>query len=361
MSAMFERQATKKAAKARIGLYGVSGSGKTWTALLIAEVLADGGRIGLIDTEAGSASKYADRFEFYPATMKKPFSPDRFVKTIDEANASDLAVLIIDGASPFWEGVGGILTIVDESKARSSSGGWKDGTPQQQRIVEAIVNARPHVIVTMRAKSETVREVDGRGKTVIRKIGMKPVQRDGFEYEFDFLLYLDQDHSAVIEKARMHGQVGQRIEADPSADPAPVVLWSREVAAWLNDGVVDEPVAPPSPPSDTPATPPVADGPPPPAEDLTGGLADPAPAAPPAETAGAPTAERVAARARIAATMTALVDFNSARDWKAEVAAKLPEWYGGKTAERALDDTEAANLADRLEAILQVSRERAPA
>src|SRR5260221_489990 len=138
--ALFGRQATKKAAKARIGVYGVSGSGKTWIALLIAEVLAgEGGTIGLLDTEAGSASKYADRFTFYPETMKKPFSPDRFVGTIDAANASEIDVLIIDGASPFWEGVGGILAIVDESKSRSSAGGWKDGTPQYQRLVEAIV------------------------------------------------------------------------------------------------------------------------------------------------------------------------------------------------------------------------------
>ena len=251
--ALFTRQATKKAAKARIATYGVSGSGKTWTALLIAgelaaaELAAGGtGKIGLLDTEAGSASKYADRFTFFAQTFRKPYSPDRFVATIDAANASDIDVLVIDGMSPFWEGVGGILAIVDESKARSSAGGWKDGTPQQQRLIEAIVTARPHIVLTMRAKSETVREQDSRGKTVIRKIGMKPVQRDGFEYEFDFLLWLDQDHSAVVEKARMHGQVGARIEADADADPQPIVAWARGIAAWLRDGTEEDPPAAPA-------------------------------------------------------------------------------------------------------------------
>lgn len=364
---LFERQATKKAAKARIGIYGVSGSGKTWTALLIAEVLAgEGGKIGALDTEAGSMSKYADRFAFFPATMKKPFSPDRFVQFVDAANASDIDVLVIDGASPFWEGVGGILAIVDESRARSSSGGWKDGTPQQQRIVEAIVNCRPHVIVTMRAKSDSSPVKDERtGKVSVRKIGLKPTQRDGFEYEFDFLLYLDQDHSATIEKARMHGQVGLRIDADHDAEVQPIVAWAREVSAWLSEGVADDPapVAPVTPPADTPATPPAAAPTAAPAADLTGGLAEPPPATPRAEAeptqAGAPSPEREAARARIAAAMVGLRDLNPNRQWADEVSAKLPEWYSGKTAERALDDVEAANLADRLEAILEVSRANA--
>lgn len=363
---LFERQATKKAAKARIGIYGVSGSGKTWTALLIAEVLAGGGKIGALDTEAGSMSKYADRFTFFPATMKKPFSPDRFVGFIDAANASDIDVLVIDGASPFWEGVGGILAIVDESRARSSSGGWKDGTPQQQRIVEAIVNCRPHIIVTMRAKSDSSPVKDERtGKVSVQKIGLKPTQRDGFEYEFDFLLYLDQDHTATIEKARMHGQVGLRVAADPDADPQPIVAWARTVGAWLSEGVAEQPVAPVTPPPVTPATPTTPATPP---ADLTGGLAEPPPPTPadtppaaptPAENAGAPSPAREAARARISAAMTALHEFNPNRQWADEVSAKLPDWYAGKTAERALDDVEAANLADRLEAILEVSRQNA--
>lgn len=360
--ALFSQQATKKAAKARIALYGVSGSGKTWTALLIAQVLAgESGRIAALDTEAGSMSKYADRFKFFPVTMKKPFSPDRFVGVLDAANADpSIDVLVIDGMSPFWEGVGGILAIVDESKARSSSGGWKDGTPQQQRIIEAIVNARPHVVLTMRAKSETVRETDSRGKTVIRKIGMRPVQRDGFEYEFDFLLWLDQDHSAVIEKARMHGQVGTRIEADPDADPQPVVAWAQEIARWLGEGVV-EAVAPVSPPADTPATPaPVAPlpAPVPAGVDPLAPTPAPAPAPAPAEPA-AISAERVATRARIAETMKALSALDPNRQWGEEVAAKLPEWYGGLVGESHLDDVQAANLADRLEAVLEVNRKAA--
>ena len=53
------KKATKKQAKLRLTLDGPPGSGKTYSALELAKHL--GGRTALIDTEHGSASKYADR------------------------------------------------------------------------------------------------------------------------------------------------------------------------------------------------------------------------------------------------------------------------------------------------------------
>ena len=54
--------ATKEQSKARVALDGPSGSGKTYTALTIAAAL--GSRIAVIDTERGSARKYANEFAF---------------------------------------------------------------------------------------------------------------------------------------------------------------------------------------------------------------------------------------------------------------------------------------------------------
>jgi RecA/RadA recombinase len=56
------KKATKSQIKVRLALSGASGSGKTFSALAIASEL--GGPIAVIDTEHGSASRYADRFDF---------------------------------------------------------------------------------------------------------------------------------------------------------------------------------------------------------------------------------------------------------------------------------------------------------
>jgi len=52
------RRATRQQSKLRMTIDGPAGSGKTYTALRLAHMLAEGGPIAVIDTERGSASKY---------------------------------------------------------------------------------------------------------------------------------------------------------------------------------------------------------------------------------------------------------------------------------------------------------------
>jgi len=63
-----------------LALIGPSGSGKTTTALTIATDLAPDGRITLIDTERGSASKYADLLRFDIGSVRAPPTPGRPVR-----------------------------------------------------------------------------------------------------------------------------------------------------------------------------------------------------------------------------------------------------------------------------------------
>src|SRR6185503_9937039 len=74
-------QATKEQAKARVALAGPSGSGKTWTSLVMATGLAQGGKIAVIDTERGSASKYAGPFTFDRLNLYR-YDPRDLVKAL---------------------------------------------------------------------------------------------------------------------------------------------------------------------------------------------------------------------------------------------------------------------------------------
>src|SRR3990172_8628166 len=102
--------ATKEKSKARIALIGPSGSGKTYTALSLAAGL--GSAIGLIDTENGSASKYADDFKFSTLSLTE-FSPATYVEAIKAAEQAGFDVLIIDSLSHAWMGRGGALEMVE--------------------------------------------------------------------------------------------------------------------------------------------------------------------------------------------------------------------------------------------------------
>lgn len=228
--------ATREQAKARVALAGPSGSGKTYTALSLATNMAP--RVALIDTERGSASKYAagasgKGFTFDTLQMSK-YDPRDLVKALAAAGQAGYGAVIVDSLSHFWMGTGGMLELVDSIGKRSGGGGqwggWKDARPFERAMIDALLSYPGHVIVTMRTKSEWVIEEDQRGKKQPKKIGTRAEQRDGIEYEFDIVGDLDQENTLVISKSRCDELSGAVINR-PGSDMAATVL------AWLEDGV----------------------------------------------------------------------------------------------------------------------------
>jgi hypothetical protein len=202
-------KAIRKAAKGRVALVGPSNSGKTYTALSIAEVLAAGGTVAVIDTEHGSASKYSDDFNFVVQELDT-FSPDILIASLKEAEELGAAVCVIDSLSHFWMGTDGMLDQVSKQAKRknyaSEFPAWKDVGPKEKASWDAILQSRMHVIATLRTKTEyVIDEVEignGRTKKVPRKVGLAPVQRQGLEYEFDIVADLDPDQNFVVSKTR---------------------------------------------------------------------------------------------------------------------------------------------------------------
>jgi hypothetical protein len=223
--------AVKEQEKARLALAGPAGSGKTWSALSIAQGL--GSRLAVIDTEKGSASKYAGDFAF--ETLKLyTYDPRDLPKALSAAAAREFDVVIVDSLSHFWMGTDGLLAQVDRITARSTSknswSAWKDANPMEQAMIDALLTYPGHVIVTMRTKTEWVVTENEQGKKEPKKIGTKPVQRDGIEYEFDLVGDLDLDNTLVVSKTRISTLTG-KVFVRPDA------ALGRSIHEWLADGV----------------------------------------------------------------------------------------------------------------------------
>ena len=229
------KKATKFAAKLRLALAGPSGSGKTYTALTLATALADGGDVAVIDTERGSASKYADLFQFDVQELES-FHPNNYINAIHEAEAAGYAVLVIDSLSHAWNGPGGLLEQVENITKRSKSGSsfnaWGEATPLQNRLIDTITRSKLHIICTMRTKTEYVIEPNSYGKMSPRKVGTAPVQRADVEYEFDVYGDMDIDNTLIIHKSRCSelagaviakpdGQVAEALKRWLAGEPAP--------------------------------------------------------------------------------------------------------------------------------------------
>ena len=218
----FFKKAVKAEAKLRLAIAGPSGSGKTYTSLAIASAL--GGPIAVVDTEHGSASKYADLFEFDVLELEPPFHPERYMTAIREAANAGYKVVILDSLSHAWSGTGGLLDVVNEATKRSASKnayteGWSKGTPIQNQLTDAIVRADLHIIATMRSKAEYVMEAGSNGKVHPKKVGLAPIQKDGMEYEFDIVLTMNQENEAIVEKTRCP-ELSGRVLTKPGSDIA---------------------------------------------------------------------------------------------------------------------------------------------
>lgn len=226
------KQATKEQAKARIALFGPSGAGKTKTSLRIAKGL--GNKIALIDSERGSASKYADDHEFDVCNLDKK-NINEYVSLIKDAGKEGYEVLIIDSLSHAWQELLEEIDTVAKAKYRGNTwSAWSEGTPKQRKLVDAILDYPGHVIATMRSKTEWVQEKDERsGKTKPVRVGLSPEQGKNIEYEFDMLFEINPEHYCTIIKDRT-GKFQDKIIQYPDEK------FGEEIKAWLCSGKVPE-------------------------------------------------------------------------------------------------------------------------
>jgi hypothetical protein len=236
------QKAVKSQKKLRLAFDGPSGSGKTLSALRCARgLVGPAGRIGVIDTERKSASLYAKKIEggFDSGALEGEFRPRNYVEAIESAAEAGYDVIVIDSLSHAWNATGGALDLVDRKTAASRSKsafseGWREVTPEHNAMVNAMLQCKAHVIVTMRTKVEYVLEENEHGKKVPVKKGMAPVQREGLEYEFDGVLDLDQSHRAIPSKTRAEFLDGQVI-------PLVTEKLGEQFRAWLEDGAPEAP------------------------------------------------------------------------------------------------------------------------
>ena len=200
---MVLQKATRKKTKLRLNLSAPSGAGKTYSALLMAKgLVGDWDKIAVIDTENGSASLYEHLGAFNTIELTPPFSPERYIQAIKACVDGGMECIIIDSSSHEWSGPGGCLEINDALAASRFKGNtwaaWSETNPRHDAFLSAVLHCPVHVITCTRSKTETIQEG---GK--VKKIGMKDVQREGWEYELTISLGIDRDtHKAIASKDR---------------------------------------------------------------------------------------------------------------------------------------------------------------
>ena len=236
-------KAKREKSKARICLTGASGGGKTLSSLYLAYgMTGNWDKIAVIDSERGRALLYANRSdlgtgEFLHCDLEPPYTTERYIEAMREAEklVGEDGVIIIDSGSHAWKGEGGVLDYkeqISSQRGKTDFSAWNDAGKVQNRFIDTIMDLNCSVIVTLRSKSEYVQEKDPEtGKSTVRKLGLAPVQRDDFEYEFMLVMDCDKEtHNATIIKDNtfldaqgFYGKITPEL--------------GKQLREWMNEGV----------------------------------------------------------------------------------------------------------------------------
>lgn len=236
--------AQRRASKLRLALTGPAGAGKTYTMLQILALLIPNARVAVIDSESGSASKYArirgkpvatremiiagkGYWDFGTESLTKK-DPDSYVLKIREAAAEGISLLGIDSLTHSW---------IEALEMIGRGGGWaragKDISPKVAKIIDSILNYPGHVVTTIRAKSEVAIEKDEKtGRTTVRKVGMGAVAREGTEFEFDVILDLAVDGVITVTKSRC----GAFLPMNATFQREDIFSIVASLREWLDEG-----------------------------------------------------------------------------------------------------------------------------
>ena len=198
MSFLKIETASREGAKTVTAFAGVSGSGKTFSAILYAYGLAkrNASKVGFLDTENRRGRLYADilpgKAQSLIADMAAPFSPARYAEAIKQFEAAGVEVLVIDSVTHEWEGIGGCDDIANEGVAPGKPGRWNKAKREHKRFMDVLLQSSMHIVVCVRAREKTKIDRDAQGKTIFIPQGIQPVQEKNFMFEMTASLMMDE-------------------------------------------------------------------------------------------------------------------------------------------------------------------------
>jgi AAA domain len=195
MSIIRIEEARREGAKVVIGLAGTSGSGKTYTALLLGYGLAkkQGKKLGFLDTENRRGRLYADVLgePFMIGDLVAPFSPSRYIEAIQAFEKAGCEVLIVDSGTHEWEGVGGCEEIANEGNPKFPR--WNKAKAEHKRFMNSLLQSSMHIVICFRAREKVKIEKGDRGENVVIPLGLQPITEKNVMFEMTASLMMDAE------------------------------------------------------------------------------------------------------------------------------------------------------------------------
>jgi hypothetical protein len=229
-------------------VYGPTGSGKTFSGLLLAAGIAGpNGLVGMVDTENKRGSLYADDPDIMAAMpggrykrldLRAPFTPERYTKALKALEAAGCTVAIVDSTTHEWAGEGGCCDIAENNK-QGGLPNWAMAKLAHKRFLAYCLSSSMHIIFCLRAheKVKPVKKGDlispdsteRYDKSAVIPLGMLPDCEKNFVYEALVSLRVDDGthlaHPVKVPKMLAHVFPGKKLIT--AADGEAIRLWNE--------------------------------------------------------------------------------------------------------------------------------------
>ena len=207
MSFVF-REAVREAVPLLIGLVGPTFTGKTKSALRLAEGIqrVRGGKVVGLDTEANRMKHYAKEHKFLHCQFTPPFGSDRYGEAmIAAAKEAAGGVVIVDSMSHEHEGQGGYLEFHEEEVKRLMEHGgfrnefaaqipaWNKPVARRRRLINQVLQMDCAFIFCFRAK-EKLKIQNGKDPV---QLGWQAIAGEEFSFEMTVRCLLTPGCSGV--------------------------------------------------------------------------------------------------------------------------------------------------------------------
>jgi hypothetical protein len=216
-----------------IAIAGPSNSGKTFSALRMAEGIVSGlgGKIALLDTEL-RGNLYHHRFKYDHYIFEPPFSPKSWVDAYRELDGQ-YSVVVSDNFSDEYEGPGGISEMASLSPLRNDIAKWALPKAEHKQLMSKIRLLKSQHIFLLRAsdKIEIFQDKDEEGKPIgkqiVRPLGWQPHAERNFRYDITLGFMLPPD-------SRGHADLWKTIDGFSFKDGEQLSEdHGRAIAAWI--------------------------------------------------------------------------------------------------------------------------------
>jgi len=138
---------------------------------------------------------YSELGDFNTLNLEPPYTPERYIEAVKTCEKASMEVIIIDSITHEWSGKGGCLQMHEQLGGTFQC--WAKITPRHQGFIDAILQSKCHVIISVRKKIDYSMDKDANGKTKVVKLGLKDITREGFDYELSVNFEILNDNYLV--------------------------------------------------------------------------------------------------------------------------------------------------------------------